>query len=186
MRVRRNIHANIEAAHDARRSRFSTGHWLLAADDLPPLGAHLVTARSGYTHHGIYVGGGKVVHYAGLSHGWRSGPVEEISIARFTHGQRIWVRVYSNPRFDPGEVVARARSRMGEDRYRLLSNNCEHLCRWCVRGESRSGQVETWCSLPRRVLSSAWAAMHPLSEWRRERALYPSPSAVTVRRRATV
>jgi Lecithin retinol acyltransferase len=26
------------------------------------------------------------------------------------------------------EVMRRARSRLGEDRYRLLSNNCEHFC----------------------------------------------------------
>ena len=33
----------------------------------PALGTHLVASRRGYTHHGIYVGGGMVVHYAGLS-----------------------------------------------------------------------------------------------------------------------
>ena len=32
-----------------------------------PLGAHLVTPRCGYTHHGIHVGDGQVVHYMGLS-----------------------------------------------------------------------------------------------------------------------
>ena len=32
-----------------------------------PLGAHIVTPRRWYTHHGIYVGAGQVVHYAGLS-----------------------------------------------------------------------------------------------------------------------
>ena len=37
-----------------------------------PLGAHLVSPRWGYTHHGIYTGGGRVIHYAGLSEGWRT------------------------------------------------------------------------------------------------------------------
>src|SRR5438445_1741992 len=31
-------------------------------------GAHLVTLRCGYCHHGIYVGDRKVVHYAGYCH----------------------------------------------------------------------------------------------------------------------
>ena len=39
-------------------------------------GTHLVTSRRGYAHHGIYVGGGMVVHYAGLCQLLHSGPVE--------------------------------------------------------------------------------------------------------------
>ena len=44
--------------------------------------------------------------------------------------------------FRAGEVIRRARSRVGEDCYRLLTNNCEHFCEWCLRGEHRSYQVE--------------------------------------------
>jgi Lecithin retinol acyltransferase len=39
-------------------------------------------------------------------------------------------------------VVVRARSRLGEDRYRLTTNNCEHFCHWCLTGEPRSAQVD--------------------------------------------
>jgi hypothetical protein len=31
------------------------------------IGAHVATQRRWYTHHGIYAGSGKVIHYAGLS-----------------------------------------------------------------------------------------------------------------------
>jgi hypothetical protein len=41
-----------------------------------------------------------------------------------------------------GMQWSRARSRLGEARYRALSNNCEHLCEWCIYGEHRSRQVE--------------------------------------------
>src|ERR1700747_1270918 len=44
--------------------------WLLLAEHEPLLGSHIVTPRRGYLHHGIYVGDGKVVHYAGLAHGF--------------------------------------------------------------------------------------------------------------------
>lgn len=116
--------------------------WQLADDETPPLAAHLVTARRGYTHHGIHVGHGKVVHYAGLSRSWRRGPVEEVTLAEFACGQPVRVRICSNPQFDSTEIVSRARSRLGENNYRVLANNCEHFCEWCLRGQSRSSQVE--------------------------------------------
>ncbi len=135
------IRENIFGAHDAQR-QMSSEEWLIAADAVPPLGAHVVTSRTGYTHHGIHIGDGKVVHYAGLSRGWRRGPVEEVSIAEFSRGRPLRVRSHLNPRFDRDEVIERARSRLGEDRYLILSNNCEHFCEWCVCGESRCRQIE--------------------------------------------
>src|SRR5215475_7986527 len=64
----------------------------LAANEEPPLGAHLITPRFAYAHHGIYVGGEAVVHYAAFASHWRRGPVEEVSLARFAHGHAVWVR----------------------------------------------------------------------------------------------
>ena len=126
--------------------------WLLVAEHEPPLGSHVVTPRRGYLHHGIYVGDGTVVHYAGLAHGLRRGPVEEVPLARFTHGQPVWRRSSGPADFDHRDVIRRARSRVGEDRYQLLTNNCEHFCEWCVRGEPRSFQVEAWLGRPARAL----------------------------------
>ena len=127
----------------------------LAAEHELPLGSHVVTPRRGYVHHGIYVGDGKVVHYAGLAHGLRRGPVEEISLARFTGGHAVCVRSDAPLEFDRWEVIRRARSRVGEDRYRLLTNNCEHFCEWCLYGEHRSYQVEEWLARPVRALHAA-------------------------------
>jgi hypothetical protein len=126
--------------HNAR----CTHDWLLHAGEEPPLAAHLVTPRKLYSHHGIYVGNGRVIHYSGLAHGWRRGPVEEVSLEHFAHGRHVRVR-NDSPRFDRGEVVARARSRLGERSYRVLTNNCEHFCAWALRGENRSLQVERLC-----------------------------------------
>jgi hypothetical protein len=126
--------------------------WFLVAEQEPPLGSHVVTPRRGYLHHGIYVGGGKVVHYAGLARGLQRGPVEEVSLARFTRGRAVGVRSDGSPSFDCREVIRRARSRVGEDCYRLLTNNCEHFCEWCLRGEPRSFQVEAWLARPVRAL----------------------------------
>lgn len=118
----------------------------------PPLGAHVVSRRRGYLHHGIYVGQGKVVHYAGLARGLRRRPVEEISLTRFAAGRPLWMRCGPSAHFDREEVIRRARSRVGEDCYRLWTNNCEHFCEWCLRGEPRSYQIERMFWLPQRVL----------------------------------
>jgi hypothetical protein len=41
---------------------------------------------------------------------------------------------------------------VGEDCYRLFTNNCEHFCEWCLRGEPRSYQVEAWLVRPASAL----------------------------------
>jgi len=46
--------------------------------------------------------------------------------------------------YDPKVVVERAKSRLGEHSYNLLTNNCEHFARWCVTGQHRSVQVQTF------------------------------------------
>jgi hypothetical protein len=76
--------------------------------------------------------------------------VEEVSLASFAQGHAVWVRA-GQPRFDGCEVARRARSRLGEDRYRIFRNNCEHFSEWCLRGVPRSYQVERLLALPRRL-----------------------------------
>ena len=125
----------------------------------PRLGAHLITQRHGYSHHGIYVGSGRVVHYAGLSGGlWQCGPVEEVSLLRFGRGSAIRVIVHNATPYSPDETVRRARSRLGENDYRLLTNNCEHFCNWCVSGVSHSAQVQQPLRLPLRALVALFHA----------------------------
>jgi Lecithin retinol acyltransferase len=137
-------------AFSTRRSEHPHGarDFPLRPGEEPPLGSHLTTPRALYTHHGIYIGNGHVIHYAGLAHGLRRGPVEDVPLERFAHGHSIRVR-YDLRRFDPATVVERARSRLGESRYRILTNNCEHLCAWALRNEPRSMQVDRIRSAPR-------------------------------------
>jgi hypothetical protein len=119
-----------------------------------PLASHLVTPRLLYTHHGIYVGNGRVIHYAGFAYGLRRGSVEETSVERFAHGHGI--EVLRGARcFERCEVVERARSRLSEKHYRVLTNNCEHFCAWALRNERRSIQVERL----RAAACSLWAVI---------------------------
>ena len=133
----------------------NSANWLLVAEQQPLLASHIVTPRRGYLHHGIYVGGGRIVHYAGLAYGLRRSPVEETTLDRFARGRPVWVRSDAPPTFSSREVIHRARSRVGEDGYRLLTNNCEHFCEWCLHGAHRSYQVEAWVARPGRILHAA-------------------------------
>ena len=120
----------------------SAAAWPLESEPFP-IGAHLITPRCGYTHHGIYVGSGRVVHYAGLSRAALTRrPVEEVSLTQFAGDCGVAVLHDSPLAFTPAEVAARARSRLGEDRYRITSNNCEHFCHWARSGHSSSAQVD--------------------------------------------
>jgi hypothetical protein len=93
-----------------------------------------------------------VVHYSGLSGGfWQCGPVEEVSLARFAHGRSVQIVDHPESLYAPEEIVRRARSRLGENDYRLLTNNCEHFCNWCLSDVSRSAQVERRLRLPLRL-----------------------------------
>jgi hypothetical protein len=124
----------------------------------PPPGAHLATSRRGYTHHGVYAGLGRVVHYAGISGLWQCGPVEEVSMAQFVNGHPVRIVEHFEPHYSPEEIVRRARSRIGENDYRLLTNNCEHFCNWCFTGVGRSAQAERFLQLPLRLLGSLFHA----------------------------
>jgi Lecithin retinol acyltransferase len=110
-------------------------------DDLP-LGAHLTSPRRGYLHHGVYAGNGRVIHYGGFNRMFTSCPIEEVSLEEFTLGRGLAVKPWVCPKFLGNDVVERARSRIGENRYRLFSNNCEHFTEWCIGGKSCSPQVE--------------------------------------------
>jgi hypothetical protein len=125
--------------------------WPLGLGREPRLGAHLTTSRRGYTHHGVYVGQGRVVHYSGLSGFWQCGPVEEVPLSLFAAGHSVQVADHDQSMYSPQEIVRRARSRIGENAYRLLTNNCEHYCNWCLYGISRSAQVERRWQLPLRI-----------------------------------
>lgn len=43
--------------------------------------------------------------------------------------------------YSPEETVQRARERMDESKYNLVTNNCEHFAIWCKTGISESHQV---------------------------------------------
>jgi hypothetical protein len=120
-------------------------------DEEPPVGAHLVTPWRGFAHHGIYLGGGRVIHYNARVYRLNRRPVEETDMPEFAEGRPVFVVSHEDDVHAVDEVVRRARSRLGEDRYHLLNNNCEHLVEWCLHGVARSFQVESALEFPLRA-----------------------------------
>ena len=92
-----------------------------------------------FTHHGIDLGDGTVAHYLEGREILRS-PHQE-----FSRDQPLSVVTYPEGSCSPrGVTLRRAMGRIGEQRYNLLFNNCEHFAHWCKTGRHRSAQLEEW------------------------------------------
>lgn len=90
-----------------------------------------------YEHHGIDCGDGTVIHY---SKAGEVATVARTSYEAFSWGKPVFVKPYSTS-YVPDVVIDRAESRLGEQQYNLLSNNCEHFANWCKTGRSESYQL---------------------------------------------
>ena len=117
-----------------------------------------------YAHYGIYVDtsdGGHVIHYTGEdSHSDFKGVIRETSFEEFLNGDKNYsVRKFDKDKYphiySGKETVKRARSKIGESKYNLAFNNCEHFAVWCKTGKNDSSQTEILeiSSIPDKILS---------------------------------
>ncbi len=90
-----------------------------------------------YQHHGIDDGVGQVIHYRKVG----TATVARTSIEAFARGNPVYTLPQSIS-FIPDVVIDRAESRLGEQRYNLFFNNCEHFANWCKTGENVSPQLD--------------------------------------------
>ena len=103
-----------------------------------PAADHLQVPRQHglFNHHGIDLGDGTVAHYLEGREILRS------STDEFSQGQPLSVIEHADA--SPVRVtLQRAMSRIGEQNYNLLFNNCEHFATWCKTGKHRSGQIDS-------------------------------------------
>ncbi|TVQ55240.1 MAG: NC domain-containing protein [Spirulina sp. DLM2.Bin59] len=96
----------------------------------------LLNLNGVYEHHGIDCGDGTVIHYRKPSE-----IIERTPFATFSRGKPVRKKTYPTT-YIPDVVVDRAFSRLGENRYNLLFNNCEHFATWCKTGVSHSQQIK--------------------------------------------
>ncbi len=93
-----------------------------------------------YEHHGIDCGDGSVIHYSKAT---EPPTIRQTEFSAFSWGNRVFVKQYTVC-YLPDIVLERAESRLGEQRYSLLENNCEHFATWCKTGRSVSSQLATF------------------------------------------
>lgn len=99
----------------------------------------LVGLEGVYEHHGIDCGDGTVIHYSKVG----EATVRRTSLAAFANGHRVYLKQYDYS-FIAEDVVQRAESRLGEQRYSLVANNCEHFATWCKTGVQASSQLSSF------------------------------------------
>lgn len=145
-------------------------------NDFIPLGSHLVSPRRGFDHHGIYVGSGMVVHYAGMATDLKSAPVKQDTIDGFANGRGFKIIENDGVTFTGAEIAERAHSRIGENRYNVLFNNCEHFCHWCIFDHDVSHQVRKGVT----AVSSFIASRYLVSAGAAALGATASPLAATV------
>ncbi len=83
---------------------------------------------------------GKASKSVGIANSFRSGDIG----GPMLKGPTIFdlLRMMNYKRYSPDEIVERARSKIGEERYSLLLNNCEHFAIWCATNVSESQQIQ--------------------------------------------
>lgn len=104
-------------------------------------GDHVFVRRLGFTHHGVEVADGNVIHFTGTPGSKRNATIRCDSLETFRGRGQVRVRHYAQ-RLEPADAVAQAESKLGQSGYNLYANNCEHFARWCVTSKHQSSQVE--------------------------------------------
>jgi hypothetical protein len=117
-------------------------------------GDHLKVNRFGYTHHAIDCGDGTVIHFAGEDKEKAYPTVRRTRYEEFARGGRVTI-VRHRAALDPEEAAARAELRLGDGRYHLIFNNCEHFASWCATGARRSRQAHRGLQVASGVLLTA-------------------------------
>lgn len=118
----------------------------------PVMGDHIRVKRMHgiYTHHGIYVSDNEVIHFTGTDDDSimdsSKNRVISSDLNFFLKGGELEVKEYTDEEFQdlyaPGQIVAYARSCIGDGDYNVVFNNCEHFANVCTLGRFRSHQVE--------------------------------------------
>jgi hypothetical protein len=115
----------------------------------PYIGAHIRVQIQSIYHHGIYIGNDEVIQFGLLNDMLK--PKEEVrvlvsSIEEFLQGGFLEVRVFDRKerkiKNDDLKIVEIAKSKLGEDGYDIVHNNCEHFANFCIFNKKESKQID--------------------------------------------
>lgn len=112
-------------------------------------GDQIRVKRDGYYHHGIYIGGGEVIHYTSKE-GDIADPtlikVMKTSLDFFLKGGYPEVRIYTlkEKRYlrNKKDIIDIALSRINEGGYDFIHHNCEHFSNECAFKKEIPTQID--------------------------------------------
>lgn len=106
-------------------------------------GDHIKVRRFGgvYSHHGIDLGDGSVIHFSGEPLQRAAARVCRVPMAEFLRGGRCKVVQYARHTRSAEDVIRAALSFLDTADYSLWRNNCEHFATFCKTGKPKSRQV---------------------------------------------
>ena len=106
-------------------------------------GDHIKVRRAGglYSHHGIDMGDGTVIHFSGEPTRLRDAQVCRVAMADFLQGEEARVVLHGDRERAAEEVLRAAEELVGSRDYSVVFNNCEHFATYCKTGIRQSRQV---------------------------------------------
>lgn len=133
--------------------RFFLGHYFLSDNRCVRKGDILELQELAYKHYALYMGHGKIIHF-GLNRAIAEDKADKEQTIHIASIQELLItddknrekdfKIYhpEKAKFSPNKSINRAKSRLGEAGYNLISNNCEHFVNWCVYDKKESFQVD--------------------------------------------
>lgn len=103
-----------------------------------------------YSHHGIYMGDGTVIHFTEPFKDEGKSKILRTSLDAFARGRGIEVVGYDGLHFHRDITAYLAEKSIGREDFGIFRNNCEHFASWCKTGlmESRQSQsVVNWATV---------------------------------------
>ncbi|VBG63458.1 lecithin retinol acyltransferase family protein [Burkholderia pseudomallei] len=136
-------------------------------------GDHLWVQRLGYEHHGLASGRDTVIQYSGKDGIFETGAIEEVPLWTFAKDRKIRFVEHPDRLHGRLESVRRARQRVGEEKYNLVFNNCEHFVMWCIEDKHTSEQINSKVRTAGHVATAA-AMYRWYQTWAMEEAMGPT------------
>lgn len=103
-----------------------------------------------YSHHGIYMGDGTVIHFTELFKEQGKNKILRTSLSDFARRRRVEVVEYEGFHFHRDITMYLAEKSIGRKGFGLFRNNCEHFASWCKTGVLESKQskaVANWTTV---------------------------------------
>ena len=106
-------------------------------------GDHIKVKRMGgvYTHHGIDMGDGTVVHFSGEPLRQRRAEVRRDDMDTFLEGGKLKRVKHGDAAQEVDAIIEAAEAALGQKGYNLVFGNCEHFACHCATGKWRSAQA---------------------------------------------